>query len=84
MQHINYYPINGKIVTYKIKFTDSVGFMTSSLSSLTDNLTEGLRKGKCEKCNSGLDYVPQLKTVVHLHSNVWTATKVMKKGSVRA
>ena len=33
---------NGKTVTCKIKFTDSFKFMSSSLSNLVDNLTEGL------------------------------------------
>ena len=33
---------NGKTVTRKIKFTDSFKFMSSSLSNLVDNLTEGL------------------------------------------
>ena len=34
--------------------SDSVWFMTSSLSNLTDNLAEGLHQGKCEKYKSGL------------------------------
>ena len=33
---------NGKTVARKIKFTDSFKFMSSSLSNLVDNLTEGL------------------------------------------
>ena len=33
---------NGKTATRKIKFTDSFKFMSSSLSNLVDNLTEGL------------------------------------------
>ena len=32
---------NGKVITYKIKFIDSFIFMSSSLSSLVDNLSEG-------------------------------------------
>ena len=32
---------------YKIRFADSVRFMSSSLSSLTDNLAEDLHEGKC-------------------------------------
>ena len=31
--------------------------MSSSLSSLADNLFEGLRNKKCRKCRSGLEYI---------------------------
>ena len=31
---------NGKTITYKIKFTDSFRFMSSSLSSFVDNLAK--------------------------------------------
>ena len=47
---------NDKKITYKMKFIDSVRFMTSLLSSLADNLAERLHNGKCENCESGLDY----------------------------
>ena len=33
---------NGKSITYKIKFVDGLRFMSSSLSNLVDNLSEGL------------------------------------------
>lgn len=32
--------VNSKTVTYKIKLTNSIGFMAKSLSNLTDNLAE--------------------------------------------
>ena len=48
---------NGKTITYKIKFIDSFRFMSSSLSSLADNLSEGLHSDKCTDCKSCLDYV---------------------------
>ena len=56
-------PIKKKIenkdlkITYKIKFIDSYRFMSSSLSKLVDNLSEGIHNNKCFDCNSCLDYV---------------------------
>ena len=43
---------NCKTVTYKIKFIDRIRFVVSSLSSVTDNLAEGLCKDKCKDCKS--------------------------------
>ena len=40
---------NGKTVTYKLKFIDSVRFMSTSLSSLVDNLSE-IYKKECKGC----------------------------------
>ena len=50
---------NDKImkISYKIKFTDSFRFMSSSLSSLVDNLSEGLHSDKCTDCKFCLDYM---------------------------
>ena len=56
-------PIKKKIenkdleTTYKIKFTDSYRVMTSSLSKLVDNLSEGIHNNKCSDCGSNLDYI---------------------------
>ena len=56
-------PIKKKIenkdieITYKIKFTDSYRFMSSSLSKLVDNLSEGIHNNKYVDCNSCLDYI---------------------------
>ena len=44
-------------ITYKIKFIDSYRFMSSSLSKLVDNLSEGIHSNKCVDCNSCLDYI---------------------------
>ena len=56
-------PIKKKIqnkdieITYKIKFINSYRFMSSSLSKLFDNLSEGLHNNKCLDCESCLDYM---------------------------
>ena len=44
-------------ISYKVKFIDSFRFMSSSLSSLVDNLSEVLHSGKCTDCKSCLDYM---------------------------
>ena len=46
---------NRKSITYKIKFIDSLRFISSSLSNLVDNLSEGLHSDKCTDCKSCLD-----------------------------
>ena len=55
-------PIKKKIknkdleITYKIKFIDSYRSMSSSLSKLVDNLSEGIHNNKCVNCKSNLDH----------------------------
>ena len=44
-------------ISYKIKFIDSFRFMSSSLSSLVSNLSDGLQSDKCTDCKSCLDYM---------------------------
>ena len=44
-------------ITYKIKFIDSFRYMSSSLSKLVDNLSEGIHNNKCADCKSSLDYI---------------------------
>ena len=44
-------------ISYKIKFIDSFRFMSSSLSSLVYNLSEGLLSDKCTDCKSCPDYM---------------------------
>ena len=48
---------NGNNIKYKVRIIDSVKFMASSLSRLSDNLTEGLHKGKCKDCKLSLEYM---------------------------
>ena len=44
-------------ITYKIKFIDSYRFMSTSLSKLVDNFSEGLHNNRCVDCISCLDYM---------------------------
>ena len=59
-------PIKKKIenknieITYKINFIDRYRFMSSSLSKLVDNLSEGLHNNKFLNCESCLDYIRRL------------------------
>ena len=46
---------NSKKNTYNIKFNDSSIFMSFSLSSLVDNLSERVLSDKCTDCKSCLD-----------------------------
>ena len=48
---------NGKSITYKLKFIDSFRFISSSLSSLADNLYEGFHSDKCADFKSSLDFM---------------------------
>ena len=56
-------PIKKKIdnkdlgITYKIKFIDCYRFMSSLLSKLVDNLSEGIHNNKCSDWESDLDYI---------------------------
>ena len=44
-------------ISYKVKFIDSCRFMSTSLSNLVSNLSEGLHSDKCADCKSCLDYM---------------------------
>ena len=44
-------------MSYKIKFIDSCRYMSTSLSNLVSNLSEGLHNDRCIDCKSYLDYM---------------------------
>ena len=48
---------NGKTITYRLKFIDSFRFMSTSLSSLVDNLSEKLHSDKCRDWKFELHYM---------------------------
>ena len=48
---------NGKASTCKLKFIDSFRFMSTSLSSLVDNLSEKIHSDKSKYCKFELDYM---------------------------
>ena len=64
-------------ITYKIKFIDSYRFMSTSLSKLVDNLSEGLHNNKCVNCKSCLDYIKTKNEKLIL--NALTVNNIMKK-----
>ena len=47
----------GKIIPYKLGFIYSFRYMSTSLSSLVDNLSAGLHSDKCIDCKSCLEYM---------------------------
>ena len=48
---------NGKTITYKIKFSNTVKFMASSLSIVTDNPSDGLCNSNCKDCKFCLEFL---------------------------
>ena len=42
---------------YRLKFSDSLRFMSTSVPSLVDNLSEKRYNDKCNDCKSELDYM---------------------------
>ena len=50
---------NDKItkISYKLKFIESCRFMSTSLSNLVRNLSEGLHNDRCKDYKSHLDYM---------------------------
>ena len=49
----------GGTIIYRIKFIDCFRIMSTSLSSLVDNLSGGIHNdGKCTNCSFSLEYIP--------------------------
>ena len=53
---------NGKTISYKLKFIDSFRFMSTSLSSLVDNLSE-IYKKECKKCKERKKIISECKFI---------------------
>ena len=67
----------------KIKFIDSFRFMSTSLSGLVDNLSEGIHdNGKCTKFNSSLEYISISKKVDYC-SNTLIVKKDTKESLIK-
>ena len=47
-----------KKIPYKLEFINSFRFMSTSLSSLVNNLSDEFHNDKCAECKSCLDYIP--------------------------
>ena len=56
-KHRKTYNFFGANKKYKLKFIDSFTFKSTSLSNLTDNLSEKVHSDKCKDCKSCLDYM---------------------------
>ena len=68
---------NNKTIIFKIKFINSVNVMSSSPSSLDDNLAERSRKDKCKTVSPIMNTLQS--AMAHWYSNVQSATKIIRK-----
>ena len=72
----------GKKPTCKLQFIDSFRFMSSSLSNLVDNLSDGIYSDICIDCKSSLEYM--VIKVDHLVLRCFTCQKKLKEILVAA
>ena len=73
-------------ISYKIKFSDSFSFMSSSLSNLVDNLSEGLHNDRCIDCKSCLDYMTtkdEQRSCTQLIFRCFRCKKYYEKGLIK-
>ena len=69
-------------ISYKIKFSDIVRFMASSLSNAVDNIAEGIHKIKCKDCDYFLEYESVRENLIKykcLSCNKDYSNKIMKQ-----
>ena len=62
-----------EIISYKIKFIDSMGFMATSLSKPVDDLTEEIHEIKCKDCDCFFEYESVKDNLIKI--NVYLAIK---------
>ena len=63
-------------ISYKIPFIDSMRFMTTPLSKLVDNLTEGIHVTKCKDCDFLLNM--KVSRMIWWNVNVYLAIKIIQ------
>ena len=68
-------------ISYKIKFIDSCSFMSTSLSNIVSNLSEGLHNDRCICCKSCLDYMTTKDK--QLIFRCFRCKKIMKKTLIK-
>ena len=68
-------------ISYKIKFIDSYRFMSTSLSNLVSNLSEGLHNDRCINCKSCLDYMTSKDE--QLVFRCFSVKRIMKKTLIK-
>ena len=54
-----------KTSTYKMKFIESFRFMSSSLSNLVDNISDGVHNIKCTDSLSSM-YINQIRRIIKI------------------
>ena len=72
-----------EVIIYRIKFIDSFRFMSTSLSNLVDNLSDGIHnKEKSKDCDSNCEYI-SLSKKVDYYLNVLVVKKDIQKSLIK-